>query len=53
VNVTTDLSGVIASGMCIGCGACEMADGSVKVQLNPRSLIYEPSSAGGAAAAAV
>lgn len=53
MNVTTDLSGVIASGMCIGCGACEMADGSVKVHLNPRSLIYEPSSAGGAAAAAV
>lgn len=53
MNVTGDLSGVIASGMCIGCGACEMADGSVKVSLNPRSLIFEPQSAGSAAAASV
>ena len=41
MNVASDLSGVIASGMCIGCGACEMADGSVRVHLNPRTLIYE------------
>lgn len=53
MNVATDLSGVISSGMCIGCGACEMADGSVRVQLNPRSLIYEPQSPGSAAAASV
>jgi coenzyme F420-reducing hydrogenase beta subunit len=53
MNVTTDLSGVIASGMCIGCGACEMADSSVKVSLSPQRLIYEPESAGSAAAASV
>ena len=53
MNVDNDLSGVISSGMCIGCGACEMADGSVRVALNPRSLVYEPTSPGGAAAAAV
>lgn len=53
MNTATDLSGVIASGMCIGCGACEMADGSVRVELNPRSLIYEPISPGSQAAASV
>lgn len=53
MNVSSDLSGVIGSGMCIGCGACEMVDGSVKVVLNGRSLTYQPDSAGGAAAAAV
>ncbi|MEY4366137.1 MAG: hypothetical protein RLZZ305_1481 [Actinomycetota bacterium] len=53
MNVTSDLSGVITSGMCIGCGACEMADGSVRVELNPRSLVYGPTSAGTAAAASV
>ena len=53
MNVTTDLSGVIASGMCIGCGACEMADASVRVSLNPKKLIYEPETAGSQAAADV
>ena len=53
MNVTTDLSGVIASGMCIGCGACEMADSTVKVSLNPKKLIYEPETAGSQAAADV
>jgi coenzyme F420-reducing hydrogenase beta subunit len=53
VNVSNDLSGVISSGMCIGCGACEMADGSVKVSLNPKRLVYEPETAGGADAASV
>lgn len=53
MNVSSDLSGVISSGMCIGCGACEMADGSVRVELNTRSLVYEPTSAGSAAAASV
>ena len=51
--MSKDLSGVISSGMCIGCGACEMADGSVKVSLNPRSLVYEPESPGGPDAASV
>ena len=53
MNVTTDLSGVIASGMCIGCGACEMADPSVSVTLNSKKLIFEPSSFGSQAAADV
>lgn len=53
MNVTTDLSGVIESGMCIGCGACEMVDPTVKVSLNPRRLIFEPESSGTPAAASV
>ncbi len=53
MNISSDLSGVISSGMCIGCGACEMADRSVRVTLNPSKLIYEPESAGSSAAAAV
>lgn len=53
MNVTTDLSGVIESGMCIGCGACEMVDATVKVSLNPKRLIFEPESPGSAAAASV
>lgn len=53
MNVSTDLSGVISSGMCIGCGACEMADSTVKVSLNPSRLIYEPETAGSELAASV
>ena len=53
MNITSDLSGVIASGMCIGCGACEMADSSVRVSLNPKKLIYEPETPGSQDAANV
>ena len=53
MNVTADLSGVISSGMCIGCGACEMVDTSVKVSLHPSRLIYEPTSPGSELAASV
>jgi coenzyme F420 hydrogenase subunit beta len=53
VIVDDNLQGVISSSMCIGCGACEMADSSVKVTLNPTKLIYEPESPGGPDAAAV
>ena len=53
MNVSGDLSGVISSGMCIGCGACEMADSTVRVTLNPTKLIYEPETPGSAAAASV
>ncbi len=53
MNIATDLSGVIESGMCIGCGSCEMVDPSVRVSLNPKKLIYEPETAGGLAAASV
>ena len=53
MNINTDLSGVISSGMCIGCGACEMADSSVKVTLHPTRKIYQPETPGGPEAAAV
>lgn len=53
MNITENLSGVISSGMCIGCGACEMADSSVRVSLNPRKLIYEPETPGSQSAADV
>lgn len=53
MNVSSDLSGVIQSGMCIGCGACEMVDSSVSVSLSSSRLIYEPQSAGGPDAASV
>lgn len=53
MTVDTDLSGVIASGMCIGCGACEFADPSLEVRLHPEKLIYEPSHRGNREAAQV
>ena len=53
MNVTHDLSGVIQSGMCIGCGACEMADPTVQVSLSPKRLIYEPETPGSQRAADV
>lgn len=53
MNVSHDLSGVIASGMCIGCGACEMADTTVSVSLHPTRKIYQPDTPGGPDAAAV
>lgn len=48
-----DLQGVIDSSMCIGCGACVFADPSLKLELDPQKLIYQPSHASNAAAAAV
>lgn len=48
-----DLSGVLESSMCIGCGACEVADPSIELRLHPRKLIYEPNHAGNRAAAEV
>jgi coenzyme F420 hydrogenase subunit beta len=53
MNVTHDLSGVLASDLCIGCGACVFADPSLELHLDPVKLIYEPSHAGNAAAASV
>jgi len=53
VSRPLDLSPVIESGMCIGCGACEMVDSTVRVELNSSRLIYEPSSPGGEKAASV
>ena len=48
-----DLSGVIEEGLCIGCGACTVADPTVELRLNPAKLCFEPSHASNAAAAAV
>ena len=48
-----DLSPVIDSQMCIGCGACVMADESLDLVLDPDSLSYRPSDLGNPAAASV
>ncbi len=48
-----DLSGVIGSSMCIGCGACAAADPTVELRLHPDKLIYEPSHPSDERAAAV
>lgn len=50
---TEDLQGVIDASMCIGCGACVFADPSLKLELDPTKLIYQPSHASNAEAAAV
>lgn len=39
--------------MCIGCGACAAADPSLTLELDPERLLYRPSHASNAAAAAV
>jgi len=49
----SDLSDVIDSEMCIGCGACVLADESVELILDPDSLTYRPSTVGNPAAASV
>jgi coenzyme F420-reducing hydrogenase beta subunit len=51
--IQSDLSAVIENSWCIGCGACALADDTVELALHPEKLIYEPTSAGGPAAAAV
>ena len=48
-----DLQGVIDASMCIGCGACVMVDKTLALELDPKKLIYQPSHASNAAAAAV
>jgi coenzyme F420-reducing hydrogenase beta subunit len=50
---TQDLQGVIDASMCIGCGACMSVDPTLKVELDPQKLIYQPSHASGADAASV
>ena len=50
---TQDLQGVIDASMCIGCGACVFVDPTLKLEMNPTKLIYEPSHASNAEAAAV
>jgi coenzyme F420 hydrogenase subunit beta len=48
-----DLQGVIDSGMCIGCGACVAADGTVSLTLDTSRLSYRPSHASDERAASV
>ena len=48
-----DLTHVINHDLCIGCGACAMADPSLDLVLHPRKLMYEPSGKGNEAAASV
>ena len=49
----TDLGPVIDSGMCIACGACVAADASLALVLDEQRLMYRPSHASTAIAAAV
>ncbi len=53
MTVDHDLSGVLRSGMCIGCGACTFADPSLKLELDPGRLIFQPNHAGSRGAASV
>ena len=48
-----NLLDVLNNDLCIGCGACVHADPSLKLELNPEKLIYEPTGPGNADAAAV
>jgi coenzyme F420 hydrogenase subunit beta len=48
-----DLGPVIDSEMCVGCGACLMADPELDLVLDPDSLCYRPTTVGNPAAAAV
>ncbi len=48
-----DLTAVIQNNLCIACGACTAADNELTLQLNPTTLMYEPSAPGSSAAAAV
>ena len=52
-SISKDLGDVIQSGMCIACGACTLADESVKLELNERRQIFEPTSKGSMMAASV
>jgi len=42
VHIKADLSGVLAESLCIGCGACAIADPTVELRLDPKKLIFEP-----------
>jgi len=53
VHVKHDLSGVMAESLCIGCGACAIVDPTVELRLHPQKLVFEPSHASNADAAAV
>ena len=49
----SDLSAVIESGMCIGCGVCEVTPDPVRLVLDPQPLIFQPDGPGGPDAASV
>ena len=48
-----DLQAVIDSDLCIACGACVAADPSIELTLDPVKQMFQPSHAGGRAAAEV
>jgi coenzyme F420 hydrogenase subunit beta len=52
-NRPADLRGVLDNDLCIGCGACVLADPSIELKLHPDKLIFEPSHPGNQAAAEV
>ncbi|MCP4957878.1 MAG: hypothetical protein GY925_01275 [Actinomycetia bacterium] len=49
----SNLQDVINNDWCIGCGVCSHADASIEVELDPRTLMYRPSSPGDERAASV
>jgi coenzyme F420-reducing hydrogenase beta subunit/polysaccharide pyruvyl transferase WcaK-like protein len=53
VPLPGDLGPVIASDMCIGCGACAHADPTIRLELDEVKQIFQPSHPGNASAAAV
>ncbi len=48
-----DLAPVLQSGMCIACGACVAADPSLKLELDAKRQMYQPTHAAGERAASV
>ena len=51
--IANDLSPVLETGMCIGCGACVAAEPSLSLQLDAQNQIWQPDGPGGAVAASV
>lgn len=52
-STATDLAPVIASGMCVGCGACTAADPTVRLVRDPVTMQFQPDRPGKPEAAAV
>lgn len=53
MNSHRDLSQVIESHLCVGCGACVVAEQGIELRLNQKKMMYEPTSPGGQVAASV
>lgn len=51
--IVKDLSAVLETGMCIGCGACVAADPELELVFDDRNQIWQPSGPGGEVAAGV